>query len=81
MKTRTVLSLLQIQSVVELLKNKVLLNARLKLKRQRREERNVRKPIEEWTYMASSLVGTLEETISTAFSQVGIFKFSLTLFL
>uniref|UniRef100_A0A3P9BRW4 Small nuclear RNA activating complex polypeptide 2 n=1 Tax=Maylandia zebra TaxID=106582 RepID=A0A3P9BRW4_9CICH len=62
-------SLSEIQSVVELLKNKVLLNARLKLKRQRREERNVRKPIEEWTYMASSLVGTLEETISTAFSQ------------
>nr|XP_004574866.1 snRNA-activating protein complex subunit 2 [Maylandia zebra] len=63
-------SLSEIQSVVELLKNKVLLNARLKLKRQRREERNVRKPIEEWTYMASSLVGTLEETISTAFSQM-----------
>uniref|UniRef100_A0A669DZE0 Small nuclear RNA activating complex, polypeptide 2 n=1 Tax=Oreochromis niloticus TaxID=8128 RepID=A0A669DZE0_ORENI len=68
--TRTVFSLLQIQSVVELLKNKVLLNARLKLKKQRREERNVRKPIEEWTYMASSLVGTLEQTISTAFSQM-----------
>ncbi|XP_035771572.1 snRNA-activating protein complex subunit 2 isoform X2 [Neolamprologus brichardi] len=63
-------SLSEIQSVVELLKNKVLLNARLKLKRQRREERKVRKPIEEWTYMASSLVGTLEETISTAFSQM-----------
>lgn len=31
--------------------------------------------------MASSLVGTLEESISTAFSQVGIFKLSLTLFL
>lgn len=30
--------------------------------------------------MASSLVGTLEESISTAFSQVGIFKFSSTLF-
>ncbi|XP_063322124.1 snRNA-activating protein complex subunit 2 isoform X2 [Pelmatolapia mariae] len=63
-------SLSEIQSVVELLKNKVLLNARMKLKKQRREERNVRKPIEEWTYMASSLVGTLEETISTAFSQM-----------
>uniref|UniRef100_I3J152 snRNA-activating protein complex subunit 2 n=1 Tax=Oreochromis niloticus TaxID=8128 RepID=I3J152_ORENI len=63
-------SLSEIQSVVELLKNKVLLNARLKLKKQRREERNVRKPIEEWTYMASSLVGTLEQTISTAFSQM-----------
>ncbi|XP_030579168.1 snRNA-activating protein complex subunit 2 [Archocentrus centrarchus] len=63
-------SISEIESVVELLKNKVIVNARFKLKKKRREEKNARKPIEEWTHVAASLAGTLEETISTAFSQV-----------
>lgn len=47
-----------------------MLNARFKLKKKISEEKNARKPIEEWTHAAASLAGTLEETISTAFSQV-----------
>lgn len=63
-------SISEIESVVELLKNKVIVNARFMLKKKRREEKNARKPIEEWTHVAASLAGTLEETISTAFSQI-----------
>uniref|UniRef100_A0A3Q1F6R3 Uncharacterized protein n=1 Tax=Acanthochromis polyacanthus TaxID=80966 RepID=A0A3Q1F6R3_9TELE len=33
------------------------------------EEKKVRKPIEDWTNMASAVTGSLEETISKAFSQ------------
>uniref|UniRef100_A0A8C9YMZ3 Uncharacterized protein n=1 Tax=Sander lucioperca TaxID=283035 RepID=A0A8C9YMZ3_SANLU len=36
----------------------------------KRLEEKVRKPIEVWTHMASTITGNLEEPISTAFSQV-----------
>lgn len=56
--------------MVELLKHKVLSGVSHKLKRKRWEEESSRKPIEVWTDMASAVAGTLEEPISTAFSQV-----------
>lgn len=34
------------------------------------EEKRFRKPIEVWTQMASAVAGSLEDTISSAFSQV-----------
>ena len=60
----------QVQSVVEQLKHKVVSRVSYKLKRARWEEEKGRKPIEMWTHMASVVAGTLEEPISTAFSQV-----------
>lgn len=63
-------SVSEIQSVVESLKNKVISYATIKLRRKMWDEKKVRKPIEEWTEMASAVAGTLEETISTAFSQM-----------
>lgn len=60
----------QVQSMVELLKHKVVSRVSYKLKRARWEEEKGRKPIEMWTQMASVVAGTLEEPISTAFSQV-----------
>ncbi|XP_044039444.1 snRNA-activating protein complex subunit 2 isoform X2 [Siniperca chuatsi] len=60
----------KIHSVVESLKNKVISCASFKLKKKRWEEKVVRKPIEVWTHMASAVAGTLEEPISTAFSQM-----------
>lgn len=68
--TWTVSPLPQIQSVVESLKNKVVSCATLELQRNKRDENKVRKPIEEWTHLASSLAGSLEEAISSAFCQV-----------
>lgn len=56
--------------MVELLKHKVVSRVSYKLKRARWEEEKGRKPIEMWTQMASVVAGTLEEPISTAFSQV-----------
>uniref|UniRef100_A0A3P8SSY5 snRNA-activating protein complex subunit 2 n=1 Tax=Amphiprion percula TaxID=161767 RepID=A0A3P8SSY5_AMPPE len=44
--------------------------ASMKWKRKMWEEKKVRKPIEDWTNMASAVTGTLEEAISKAFSQV-----------
>uniref|UniRef100_A0A3Q3MQ25 Small nuclear RNA activating complex, polypeptide 2 n=1 Tax=Mastacembelus armatus TaxID=205130 RepID=A0A3Q3MQ25_9TELE len=58
-----------IHSLVEFLKNKVMSCASLKLKKTW-EEKNVIKPIEAWTCMASAVAGSLEEPISTAFSQL-----------
>ncbi|XP_028285095.1 snRNA-activating protein complex subunit 2 [Parambassis ranga] len=63
-------SLSEIRAVVEALKDKVILCAGITLRRNRLEERNVRKPIEEWTHVASAVAGTLEENISSAFSQM-----------
>lgn len=65
-KTR---SISEMQSVVEYLKNKVISMASQMLKEKRLEEK-VRKPIEVWTHMASTVTGSLEEPISTAFSQM-----------
>lgn len=56
--------------MVESLKNKVISCVSFKLQKKRWEEKKARKPIEVWTHMASSVAGTLEESISTAFSQV-----------
>ncbi|TKS92511.1 snRNA-activating protein complex subunit 2 [Collichthys lucidus] len=50
--------------------NKVISCARSKLKKNRYEEKKIRKPIEVWTRLASALAGTHEESISSAFSQM-----------
>ncbi|XP_036969034.1 snRNA-activating protein complex subunit 2 [Acanthopagrus latus] len=63
-------SVSEVRSMVELLKHKVLSGVSHKLKRKRWEEESSRKPIEVWTDMASAVAGTLEEPISTAFSQM-----------
>lgn len=63
-------SISEIRSVVEYLKNRVISLASNKLKKKRLEEKKVRKPIEEWTRMASAVAGTREEPISAAFSQM-----------
>lgn len=63
-------SISEIHSVVEFLKNQVISCASIKWKRKMWEEKKVRKPIEDWTNMASAVTGTLEETISKAFSQM-----------
>ncbi|XP_027132535.1 snRNA-activating protein complex subunit 2 isoform X2 [Larimichthys crocea] len=63
-------SMSEIQAVVESLKNKVISCARSKLKKNRYEEKKIRKPIEVWTRLASALAGTHEESISSAFSQM-----------
>uniref|UniRef100_A0A3Q3F070 snRNA-activating protein complex subunit 2 n=1 Tax=Labrus bergylta TaxID=56723 RepID=A0A3Q3F070_9LABR len=60
----------QIQSEVDSLKDKVISSASFEFERRRRQERKVKKPIELWTDMASSVTGSLEETINTAFAQV-----------
>ncbi|XP_026208835.1 uncharacterized protein snapc2 isoform X2 [Anabas testudineus] len=44
--------------------------AHFKLKKKRLEEKKVKKPIEMWTHMASAVAGTLEDSISSAFSQM-----------
>lgn len=63
-------SIPEIHSVVEFLKNKVISCASIKWKRKMWEEKQIRKPIEDWTNLASAVTGTLEETISKAFSQM-----------
>ncbi|XP_068580842.1 snRNA-activating protein complex subunit 2 [Cebidichthys violaceus] len=63
-------SISEIQCVVEYLKNRVISLVSCKMKKKRLEEEKVRKPIELWTHMASSIAGTLEEPISAAFSQM-----------
>ncbi|XP_022076445.2 snRNA-activating protein complex subunit 2 [Acanthochromis polyacanthus] len=63
-------SISEIHSVVESLKDKVISCATIKWKRKMWEEKKVRKPIEDWTNMASAVTGSLEETISKAFSQM-----------
>uniref|UniRef100_A0A8D3A9W6 Uncharacterized protein n=1 Tax=Scophthalmus maximus TaxID=52904 RepID=A0A8D3A9W6_SCOMX len=63
-------SVSEIHSVVESLKNKVISCAKVKLKKNRLEDKKVKKPIEVWTHMASALAGSLEESISSAFYQI-----------
>lgn len=63
-------SISEIQSVVESLKNKLISCVSMKWKRKMWEEKKARKPIEDWINMASAVTGTLEETISKAFSQM-----------
>ncbi|KAF6739159.1 snRNA-activating protein complex subunit 2 [Oryzias melastigma] len=63
-------SIAEIRSVLDNLKDKAITNAAVKLGKRRRDERAARKPIEDWALLASSLAGSLEETIETAFSQV-----------
>ncbi|TNN41382.1 snRNA-activating protein complex subunit 2 [Liparis tanakae] len=58
------------QSVVEFLKDSVLSLASLKLNERTLEEKTLRKPIEEWTSMASTVAGLDEEAITDAFSQM-----------
>ncbi|KAM4536716.1 snRNA-activating protein complex subunit 2 isoform 2-T2 [Odontesthes bonariensis] len=60
----------QIRTVVDSLKNKVISCANFKLQMRMMEEKKARKPIDEWTHMASALTGTVEELLSTAFSQM-----------
>ena len=59
--------LLQIHSVVEGLKEKVISSASSYLKN---KDEMVRKPIEMWTHMALAVTGTLSKPICKAFSQV-----------
>uniref|UniRef100_A0A7N6A8F9 Uncharacterized protein n=1 Tax=Anabas testudineus TaxID=64144 RepID=A0A7N6A8F9_ANATE len=66
----TLFSTKTIQCVVESLKDKVMSCAHFKLKKKRLEEKKVKKPIEMWTHMASAVAGTLEDSISSAFSQM-----------
>ncbi|KAM9837023.1 uncharacterized protein snapc2 [Aulostomus maculatus] len=63
-------SISEIQSVVEFLKNKVILLAERSWKQLRREENKCRRPIEAWTRLASTVAGGLEGTITMAFSQM-----------
>ncbi|XP_047452925.1 snRNA-activating protein complex subunit 2 [Mugil cephalus] len=60
----------EIHAVVESLKNKVISCATYNLQRNKRDDNKVKKPIEEWTHLASALAGSLEEVISSAFSQM-----------
>ncbi|KAM9335328.1 uncharacterized protein snapc2 [Symphorus nematophorus] len=63
-------SISEIQSVVESLKNKVISYASFKYRKKKWQEKKAGKPIEVWTHMASCVTGTLEETITNAFSQM-----------
>ncbi|CAJ1086477.1 snRNA-activating protein complex subunit 2 [Xyrichtys novacula] len=60
----------EIRSVVDALKEKVISSASYVFKKREREERMDKKPIQLWTEMASSVTGTIEETINAAFSQM-----------
>ncbi|KAF3697434.1 snRNA-activating protein complex subunit 2 [Channa argus] len=62
-------SISEIHSLMEYVKDKVVSCACSKFRKKKWEEK-FRKPIEVWTHMASVLAGTLEEPISTAFSQM-----------
>ncbi|KAM6960356.1 snRNA-activating protein complex subunit 2 [Tautogolabrus adspersus] len=66
----TTRSVQEIQSEVDSLKDKVISSASFEFERRRRQERKVKKPIELWTDMASSVTGSLEETINAAFAQM-----------
>uniref|UniRef100_A0A8C5DYB8 Uncharacterized protein n=1 Tax=Gouania willdenowi TaxID=441366 RepID=A0A8C5DYB8_GOUWI len=72
-RTQTVLMPEQITSKVERLKKQVITNTTEMMRKNVRDERKSRKPIEEWTRMASALAGTQEETIISAFYKVHYF--------
>uniref|UniRef100_A0A3Q3IRF5 snRNA-activating protein complex subunit 2 n=1 Tax=Monopterus albus TaxID=43700 RepID=A0A3Q3IRF5_MONAL len=63
-------SISEIRSFVEDMKNEVITRASFNLKKKRWKEKNDRKPIEVWTDMASTMAGTYEQSISSAFSQM-----------
>nr|XP_043878214.1 snRNA-activating protein complex subunit 2 [Solea senegalensis] len=63
-------SISEIHSVIEYLKKKVIGSVNSKLTRKILQGKKIRKPIEVWTHMASTVAGTLEEPISAAFSQM-----------
>ncbi|XP_027895109.1 snRNA-activating protein complex subunit 2 [Xiphophorus couchianus] len=63
-------SISEISAMVDSLKNKTISSARFQLQMKNWEEKQFRRPIEEWTHMASTLAGTLEKVISAAFSQM-----------
>ncbi|XP_043953842.1 snRNA-activating protein complex subunit 2 [Gambusia affinis] len=63
-------SISEISAMVDSLKNKTISSARFQLRMKNWEEKQFSRPIEEWTYMASTLAGTLEKVISAAFSQM-----------
>ncbi|XP_037614803.1 snRNA-activating protein complex subunit 2 [Sebastes umbrosus] len=63
-------SITEITSVVDYLKDKVISLANYKLRKKRWEQKKARKPIEVWRHMASAMAGTLEEPITSAFSQM-----------
>lgn len=60
----------EIQKEVDALKDRVITSASVEYRRRRREDRRDKKPVQLWTHMASSVTGTLEETINTAFAQM-----------
>lgn len=62
-------SILEINTMVELLKSQVISFATLELRKKMQEDKD-RKPIEEWTRMASLVAGAQEETVSDAFSRM-----------
>ncbi|XP_072232685.1 snRNA-activating protein complex subunit 2 isoform X2 [Leuresthes tenuis] len=59
-------SISEICAVVDSLKNKVISCANFKLQMRMMEEKKARKPIDEWTHMASTLTGTVEEMLIVA---------------
>uniref|UniRef100_A0A3B3WEZ2 snRNA-activating protein complex subunit 2 n=1 Tax=Poecilia mexicana TaxID=48701 RepID=A0A3B3WEZ2_9TELE len=62
-------SISEISAMVDSLKNNIISSARFQLRMKNWQEKQFRRPIEEWTHMASTLAGTLEKVISAAFSQ------------
>lgn len=62
--------IVEIHTVVEALKAKAMSLVTRQLLWRRREEREVKKPIELWRDLASEIVGGLEDPISAAFSQM-----------
>uniref|UniRef100_A0A1A7WX41 Small nuclear RNA activating complex, polypeptide 2, 45kDa n=1 Tax=Iconisemion striatum TaxID=60296 RepID=A0A1A7WX41_9TELE len=62
-------SISEISSQVESLKDKVISRISIQLQKWRLEEKT-RKPIDEWTNMASALAGNLQVDISVAFSRM-----------
>uniref|UniRef100_A0A096MEQ0 Small nuclear RNA activating complex polypeptide 2 n=1 Tax=Poecilia formosa TaxID=48698 RepID=A0A096MEQ0_POEFO len=63
-------SISEISAMVDSLKNNIISSARFQLRMKNWQEKQFRRPIEEWTHMASTLAGTLEKVISAAFSQM-----------
>lgn len=60
----------EINSVLEALKEKIILFAKTKHYTERREERRTSKPLETWLQQASAVTGDVEDSISSAFTQM-----------
>ncbi|XP_037537342.1 snRNA-activating protein complex subunit 2 [Nematolebias whitei] len=56
--------------MVDSLKTKLISGVSFQLQKIRWEEERSRKPVDEWTHLASALAGTLEVVLSAAFSQM-----------